>query len=95
MQSRSDFPWHWTRVTETTLVHTGPGTMHTIVINDIDDGATITLYDGVDAGGAVIGVLITALHQPVTLIYDLMFDDGLYIAIAGQEAFAELTVNWM
>ena len=95
MQSRSDFPWRWTRVTETTLVHTGHGTMHTIIINDIDDGATITIYDGVDAGGAVIGEVITALHQPVTLKYDLMFDDGLYIAITGEQVNAEVTVTWM
>lgn len=95
MQSRSDFPWHWTRVTETTLVHTGPGQLHTIILNQFSaDTATITIYDGVDATGAVIGVLLTSLHQPETLKYDLMFDTGLYITVAG-EGTAEMTVCWI
>ena len=90
MQSRSDFAWGWTRVTETTLVQGHAGQLHTILLNQFGD-CTITLYDGVDAGGAVIGIITTALHQPETLKYDLILDTGLYITIAG-EGTAELTV---
>ena len=95
MQSRSDFAWGWTRVTETTLVQGHAGCLHTIILNQFGaDTCTITLYDDVDAAGApatVIGIITTALHQPETLKYDLILERGLYITIAG-EGTAELTV---
>ena len=93
MQSRSDFAWGWTRVTETTLVQGHAGQLHTILLNQFGD-CTITLYDDVDAAGApatIIGIITTALHQPETLKYDLILKTGLYITIVG-EGTAELTV---
>jgi hypothetical protein len=93
-QSRSDFQWGFTHVVQTTLVHTGPGGLHTIILNQFGDDCTITVYDGVDATGTIIGIITTALHQPQTLKYDLIFDTGLYIAIVG-EGTADLTVCWI
>lgn len=88
-----DFPWTPTNVTASTLVRTGNSVLHTIVVNELTaDAVTVTLYDGVDAGGSVVGVITTELSQPVTLLYDSKFKDGIYIAIAG-EGTADLTVN--
>lgn len=94
MQSVADFPWRWAHVTATLLVKTGGGALHTITLNILDAGMTVTVYDGVDAGGAVIGIIGTALSQPITLIYDAEVQTGIYIAIAGQGT-ADLTVNYI
>jgi len=89
-----DIPWIWRHVTQTVLVKRGQGALHTITLNYIGQGSVITLYDGVNAGGAVIGIIATDLSQPVTLVYDLKYRTGIYIAIAG-EGEVDLTVNWI
>ncbi len=94
MSSTIDIPWVWRHVDGTLLVKTGQGAIHTITLNYLGQGTVITLYDGVDAGGAVIGIIATDLSQPVTLTYDLKYRMGIYIAIAG-EGEADLTVNWI
>ena len=95
MDARTNFPWDWCHVTETVLVKTGGGALHTIVLNYLNDWGTVVVYDGVDNTGAVIGVIATALTQPVTLIYDLKIATGIYIEVLGQELIADLTVTYI
>lgn len=73
----------------TTLVTTGRGTLHTIVLNTTSAGA-ITIYDGVSAGGAVIAILKASVAEQ-TFIYDVVFSAGLCIVTAGA---SDLTVSW-
>lgn len=95
MQSVADFPWRWTHVDETALIRAGQGALHTVVINYLDT-ALIILYDGIDAAGNVMGIITTALSQPVTLIYDAKLYNGLYIEIVSLNGgTADLTVNWI
>jgi len=93
--ARTDFPWNWAHVTETVLVKEGGGALHTIVINYLDDWGTVVVYDGIDNTGAVIGIISTALTQPVTLIYDLKIATGIYLEVLGQEVIASLTVTYI
>jgi len=93
MDSVADFPWEWAYVIKTTLVKTGGGALHTIAVNYCV-GCVVTVYDGVDATGMVIGIVQTAVSQPVTLVYDLKIATGIYITIAG-EGEADLTVNYI
>jgi len=93
VDSVADFPWEWTHVTATALVKTGAGALHTIAVNYCV-GCLVTIYDGVDATGRVIGAVWTNTSQPVTLTYDLKVATGIYITIAG-EGTADLTVNYV
>lgn len=99
--SVADFPWKWKRVIATTdpEVLTGPGALHTIVINGVIALGDIEVYDGIDNTGALIGVisLTTAASisvQPITLTYDLKIETGIhlqYIPAVG----ADLTVTYL
>jgi hypothetical protein len=80
----------------TTLVKTGSGTLHNIVINRTIASATITVYDGVDATGTLFA-LITApatllSDGPVTATYDCQFSTGLCIVTTGSNL--DLTVTF-
>jgi hypothetical protein len=91
--ARSDFKWFFEHVTESTQVKTGPGALHTIVLNGLDTKSTITVWDGIGAAGNVIGIITNAFPQPRTLIYDEDFTVGLYIQLTGQGD--DLTVNYV
>ncbi len=65
----------------TTLVKTGNGTLYRIIIN-LAAAATISIYDGVTAGGTLIGVMKASLAEGV-YPFDLGFKDGLCIVTAG------------
>ena len=96
MQSVSDFAWERLRITETTLVHTGAGALHTLTLNHLDDDVTVTVYDGIDGTGEVIAVIDTDLHQPTSLIYDADIQTGIYITIvASEQGSADLTVTFV
>ena len=95
----ADFPWEWAHVDATILVNTGAGALHTIVVNGLTTAGDVTVYDGVDNSGAVIGVLhldpTTSISvQPITLIYDLKTATGIYIEY-DQAVVADLTVTYI
>lgn len=80
MQARSEFCWYWAHVAgEGLQVKTGPGALHTIVLNQMSDADSVTLFDGIGAAGNVIGVIVTSFDEPVTLKYDIEFETGLYV----------------
>ena len=96
---KSDFPWPWSHVTGTGLVHGAPGGLHTIVVNGLTTAGDVTVYDGVDDTGSVIAVLhldvTTSISvQPITFTYDLEIATGIYLAYA-QGTVADLTVTYI
>ena len=98
MQSVIDFPWDYAHVTGNTLVRTGQGVLHTIVLNGFTTTGDITVYDSATETGTVIAILhlnVTASIsvQPITLLYDIEFKTGLYIGFDGAVA-ADLTVSY-
>ena len=88
-----DFPWKGERVVDTELVSDHEGALHTIVLNTLDDGITVTVYDGVDGTGEVVAVITTDLNQPTTLLYDIHMATGIYISVAG--GACDLTVSYI
>lgn len=101
MEPVASFPWPWAHVTGTTTtpVKTGRGTLHTIVVNGLTTVGDITVYDGVDATGAVIAVLhldiaTSVSVQPITFVYDCKIVTGIYIEY-DQAVAADLTVTYI
>ena len=65
----------------------GAGILKRIVLGNSDKtGTSITLYDGVDAAGSVIGVINYGGKDPspVSLEYGIPFNDGLFIVGVGE-----------
>jgi len=91
-QSRSHFQWRWAHVTGYTQVVTGPGILHTIVLNQMPKQATFWIWDGIGVGTNAIGWVRTDFDQLRTLVYDLKFDDGLFLAVPGA---VDVTVTYM
>jgi len=78
-----DFPWEKLIVEADAIVHTGPCVLHSITFNGMTTVGDVDIYDGVDAGGVLIGTLIlrSAVHvscQPFTLILDCEMDTGIF-----------------
>lgn len=65
----------------TTLVKTGRGKLHTIVIGETSAGS-ITIYDALTATGTPIGVLKASIVEG-TYTFDVQFSTGLCIVTAG------------
>ena len=73
----------------TTLVKTGAGVLHNIVINTTSAGA-ITVYDGIDNTGAVIGIIAASAPVGSNFKYGVGFKTGLTIVTAGA---SDITVS--
>ena len=71
----------------TTLVKTGAGSLYRIAVNTTASGA-ITIYDGLDAGGSVIGSLKSGIAEGV-YTFCCRFTTGLCIVTA---AASDITV---
>jgi hypothetical protein len=73
----------------TFTLKSGPGYLHTLVINSTAAGA-ITLYDNTSAAGKKIAILKSNVVEG-TYLYDLSFTDGLTIVLA---AASDITVSF-
>jgi len=79
-----DFPWDKINIPAEGIAHTGPCVLHSIIFNGMTAVGDVAIYDGVDAGGTLIGTLIlrTAVQvscQPFTLILDCKMETGIFI----------------
>lgn len=67
----------------TSLLKTGPGSLHRIVVND-PSNITITVYDNTSATGSVIAAIKPGSNTtPITLEYGCEFQSGLTIVTSG------------
>jgi len=74
--------------TTTTLVKTGAGFLHAIVLNKPVATGTVKIDDAVTDTTPVIGTItVPASPQPTTIVYDLAFTTGLTIVtgVAAQD----------
>lgn len=80
----------------TTLVKTGAGYLGQININTLAASGTITVYDGIDATGAVIAVITNPgtllVEGPQTASYGVGFATGLVLVTTGTQ---DITVSWL
>ncbi len=82
--SAIDFPWRKLNVTADTVVHTGPCVLHSIQFNGMTAVGDVAIYDGINAGGLLIGTLIlrSAIQvscQPMNFVYDCEMVTGIFI----------------
>ena len=77
----------------TVLVNSGEGTLYSITFNKPVATTTIAIYDGLTAGGTLIGTItIPASPMPVTLNYDVQYIVGLCIVMG--TANSDITVSY-
>lgn len=79
-----DFPWEKVIVNGDAIVHTGACVLHQINFNGMTAIGDVNIYDGIDAGGTLIGTLVlrTAVQvscQPTSFNYDCEMAVGIYI----------------
>lgn len=72
------------QTTSDTLVKTGAGVLHSIVISCNDaapTAGTIDVYDNTEGSGTKIfsWTLTTTAFTPISLVFDARFETGLYI----------------
>lgn len=78
----------------TTVVKSGSGFLHLIMVNAAAASATITIYDNTSAAGTKIGTVTmpaTLLASQATLRFDVTFSTGLTIVTTGTE---DLTISY-
>ena len=80
----------------TTVVKSGAGHLHSVVINTPVASGVITMYDNTSAAGTEIGIITqpgTILSSgPETVIYDIAFATGLTVVTSG--AAQNITVSY-
>ena len=88
--------YNYTRVTTaaTTLVKTGPGVLHAVIVNKPTATATIELDDALTNTTPIIGLLaaFAASIAPFSLIYDVAFTTGLSVTVG--TATVDATIVW-
>lgn len=78
----------------TTTIKSTAGVLSSLVVNTRGaSGNTITLYDNTSASGAVIAVIDTTGFT-FTGLYDVQFNTGLTVVIAGGTA-GDVTIAWL
>lgn len=81
--------------TTTTVVLTGPGVFHGIVVNKALATGTIAVYDGITAGGTLLATITapaTLLANQYQLIYDIAVSTGICVVTA--TATQDITIQY-
>ncbi len=88
--------YNYTRVTTaaTTLVKTGPGILHAVIVNTPTATGTIELDDALTNTTPIIGKMLmpTTAANPFTVVYDVAFSTGLSVTVA--VATVDATIVW-
>ena len=79
-----DFPWDKLNVIADAVVCPRPCVLHSITFNGMTAVGDVAIYDGLTAGGTLIGTLIlrSAVQvscQPFTIILDCEMETGIFI----------------
>lgn len=88
--------YNYTRVTTaaTTLVKTGPGILHAVIVNTPTATGTIELDDALTNTTPIIGKMLmpATAANPFTVVYDVAFSTGLSVTVA--VATVDATIVW-
>lgn len=90
--------WNYVNITAaaptTTVVKSGAGVLHSIVLNTPADTGTITIYDNTAATGTKIGTWTSSSTTPPSaVLYNVAFSTGLTIVTA--TAAQDITVTYI
>jgi len=77
----------------TTVVKSGSGLLHSVIINTRGVATTVTLYDNTAGSGTKLATIDTTLST-TSFLYDIGFRNGLTAVTAGTTP-ADLTITWM
>jgi hypothetical protein len=78
----------------TTLIKTGPGVLHAVVVNKPTSTATLELDDALTNTTPIIGLhgAYPASIAPFTVVYDVAFTTGLSVTVG--VATIDATIVW-
>ena len=82
--------YHLSGNADTHVLKIGAGTLQKIVFNNIS-GTSLTIYDGVDITGNIIGIITTTIASIGSWIYDMPFSDGLTLVTVGNGLDASIS----
>ena len=91
--------YNYKNCTSDTAVKSGFGFLHAVTINKpATTAGVVTLYDSTSETGTTIAAITigksTDNQMPVTLIYDIKFNTGLYAGFDGTIAGADITISY-
>ena len=66
----------------TTVVKSGAGILHAVIINAPAATGTITIYDNTAASGNIIATITMVAGQAISIPYNIFFSTGLTIVTA-------------
>lgn len=95
-----DFPWTPRNVVADTVVKTGAGVLHSVVLNGMTVVGDVVLYDGVDATGVVIATFnfrsaVHVSYQGITFLFDCAIATGIFVDFASSTFAGNVTVMYM
>lgn len=98
---KTQFGFNYVHCTSDTLVKSGAGVLHSVVINKLATTAgVVTLCDAItEVAPAIAAITISTVaapyQNPVTLLYDIKFTTGLYAGFDGTIAGADITISYL
>lgn len=79
----------------TTVVKSGPGVLHSIIVNKAVVSQTVTVYDNTSAAGTKLATVTWAAaltsDPPFSAIYDIGFTTGLTVVTGGA---SDITITY-
>ncbi len=100
MNPKTDFGWDKLNITTDTLVKTGQGILHSIVLNGVTTVGDVAIYDGIDNTGQLIATLnvrsaVSVSFQGLTFLYDCKIDTGIFVDINSSTFVGNLTATFI
>ncbi len=83
--------YNYSNVVTSTLIKTGPGILHSIVLAGGSDAATLIVYDNTAGSGTIICKLAVPLGDNADAILDVAFGIGIYATLTGTTPSASLS----
>lgn len=87
----ADEVYNYAHCTTGTLVKTGPGVLHSVMVSAQAANGSVTIYDETSASGDVILVMTTVQNRSESCVLDVAFGVGLYVVPGGVNANATVS----
>jgi hypothetical protein len=79
-------------LTESGVVKTGPGVLHSVLLSAAGADATATVYDEIGGSGDVLAVVTSVQDASECVVLDVAFGVGCYVGLSGTGA--KVTVSY-
>jgi len=101
MSGALELGWPNINITDTdTLVKTGKGVLHSVVLNGVTTVGDIIVYDGIDNTGRIIATLnvrsaVSVSFQGITFLYDAKVITGIFVDVETSTFAGNITVMYV